>query len=274
MMSGVLYYLSNVDYNNYDIVHPEKKHHAIIQIKIERKMNSKIAYNNCTAFVISDTQAITAGHCVGITQSFIETQHKNILKESYDDEKKINDEIAKIAPQCFDPRCSFYLQQLQYSLSLLKVTRERFLKLRVDEFSVFNSRGEDTGIKAIAKFKRVAKDNKDRNRDHALLKGDFSNFEKLPIRIGFGVKPNDKLKSCGYAEGNYPPICIDFVPVRNSHFLYEGVGYMARGMSGGPVIDKYGIVVGINSRVGLNSVYIDPLIGILNFKQDRKKKTK
>ena len=109
-------------------------------------------------------------------------------------------------------------------------------------------------------------------RDHSILQGDFKDFEKLKLRQGFHIKPNDLLRNCGYAGGTKPPLCIDFIAISNFDFMYMGFGYMVKGMSGGPVIDEHGYVVGINSYVDRDRVFMNTLIGIFDYEYKRPKK--
>lgn len=182
--------------NDYDIEPPPKgKHHAIFQIIMTRK-NRK---GTCTAFAISDTRALTAGHCV--------------------------DKLYEV-------------------------------------YIVRNSYGQDTGVRAKAVYKKYGK------VDYAILTGNFRDFEKMPISSSFLVNPGDLYRSCGFAGGRTPPVCTDFKAVGSWDFFYGGLGYFSKGMSGGPIVDKHGFAVGIISHVSGQYVYMSPIIGILDFKQE------
>lgn len=188
--------LTGDDVTDYDIRQPPKgKHHAIFQIIGNRGGRGY----TCSAFAISDTQAITAGHCI--------------------------DELYK-------------------------------------QLIVRNSYGQDTGVRAKAVSKR------DNKRDYALLTGNFKDFEKFPITKDFVIRRGSHYRSCGFAGGKLPPICTDFTAVGSWNFYYGGMGYFVKGMSGGPLVDKNGFAVGIISHVSGQHVYVTPLVGILDFKQE------
>ena len=62
--------------NNYKIEHPTNgKHHGIILIVSENWQ--------CTAFVVSKTTAVTAGHCVKNTKRSVAKRRKRELKLSH-----------------------------------------------------------------------------------------------------------------------------------------------------------------------------------------------
>lgn len=263
-----LLYLVNGNYNTYDIQHPpEGKQHAIINI-LSTKQDGKNW--NCSAFVISDEIALTAGHCVQVDEMFKESfVYEEAMRQHKKEVAFIKAEIQKYVG-CMTIYCANALNNLGMRLENLMTLKEKVeAKARnVDLFIVRNIYGQDTGIRATALYK-----NRD-GRDHAILKGNFRDFQKIPVRKGFHVENGDKLRACGYAGSKTPPVCIDQYAVDNEGFLFRNFGYMVKGMSGGPVIDKYGFAVGINSKVGDGYVFMDTLVGIIDFKFERPEKEK
>lgn len=249
---SVLYF--NFDNSNsYDIVHPiGDKHHAIIQIIAETK-------HSCTAFVITENVALTAGHCVNISNSGLDEMIELSDKLISDLKKTLENLKGCKTFQCLNAIAvtRFQLQQEQEA---------RKTKLKADVFKVKNIYGEDTGIEAVAEFSDF------KERDYAVIIGDFKKFETLPLARGFDVRSGDLLRACGYAGSKNPPVCIDFTAISNYEFLYLGRGYLVKGMSGGPVINGNGEVVGINAKVKANTVIMSPIVGIFNRKFDRPKK--
>lgn len=103
--------------------------------------------------------------------------------------------------------------------------------------------------------------------DYALMTGDFSQFNKLPIvtdpREALALKgPVGQLITCGFPWGS-TDVCY---PTGQGHQYYDGIsiqGLLYPGMSGGPVIDRgIGAVVAVNSAVSNGSIIIMPLIGL------------
>lgn len=102
--------------------------------------------------------------------------------------------------------------------------------------------------------------------DWGLLKGDF---HKIPgahlVSRDLTIEP--KLAACGYPYGSHPLYCATVFPVVNDLFMVKCGGMVFPGMSGGPVFDKAGEVVGLNIQGygaddGGGSAYT-PTLGIL-----------
>lgn len=103
--------------------------------------------------------------------------------------------------------------------------------------------------------------------DYALMTGDFSQFNKLPIvtdpREALAVKgPVGDIITCGFPWGS-KDVC--YRTGRGGQY-FDGIaveGVLYPGMSGGPVIDRgIGAVVAVNSAVGNGHIVIMPLIGL------------
>lgn len=256
VIGSALYFVSNG--SDYSIKHPpEGKHHAIIQITIDREDDE----SSCTAFVVSDTQAITAGHCVDIDQIYMKTEHKDKLVE-IEKNLQIMREGMKKLEGCMTYACSMKYREIEMTMDTFLPEIKEFKEIKPDIFTVLNTYGEDTGIKATAVYKN------EEGRDYAFLKGDFKKFEKIPVRKDFYLKLGDLLRTCGYA-GGYNPICTDFIAAGSFGFMYGGEGYFVKGMSGGPAIDKYGFAVGVISAMPPQFALIDTLVGVFNFESKK-----
>jgi len=229
--------------NIYNISHPPvNKHSALIKIKRGRV--------SCSAFVISDTIAVTAAHCVEYDKTTLDNIRKNLPNFKMQ---------LKQLENCFPT-----LQCMKQKMQLINII-EKMKTIKADIFSVYNTYGEKIRIKIIAKYKN------NNNRDYALLKGNFKNFLKMPIQKDFTIKKEDKLRACGFAGSKTPPICTDFIASNTSTFMYAGRGYFVPGMSGGMIVNKYGVAVGIISAMDGSFAIIDTLIGIFNFEYKRPK---
>lgn len=180
------------------------------------------------------------------------------LKESSKIEKLANEALIKLEA-CNAYECLTMAAKIKQDLQNELAARKKLIEMSIDTFDVKDIFGKDTKIIAKAWDKNIEPD-----RDYGVLMGDFKNFEKLPVNLlSFNVMPSDTLRTCGYANGMAPPVCSNFVAAGNYNFQYTGVGYIVRGMSGGPVIDENGVVVGINTAVHENRVIIMPIMGII-----------
>lgn len=249
----------------YDIKVPTNGHHAVIQI-IDSNSGG-----TCSAFVIDDRHAFTAGHCMNIANNTMKYIQKDIEKiRSYMSQLQIIMIMHK--QQCSvesDERCALIFAQMSAVMQALNEKLKYLLSLKPTEYSVVNSEGFKTNIKAVASYKEYGR------RDFGVIEGDFRNFKKLPImRKGFTVKKGDLLRACGFPGGAVPAVCTDVVaesPYVLSYgdsveFSYRVVGLVVPGNSGGPVLDKDGVVIGVVSAGDKEFSYITPLMGL----QDRK----
>ena len=128
-------------------------------------------------------------------------------------------------------------------------------------FIVFNSKGKDTSIRVtVARALYGA--------DAAILYGDFSKFEKLELARGFKLEAGEALSACGYPGGFSSLECTDGKFVRTTFFEGLMTNYIAVGMSGGPVMTKGGLVVGVNVRTTAEGYSAFPvLFGKINMEK-------
>ncbi len=196
-------------------------------------------------------------------------KYKEIMEESSRMVREFRANLKRLEG-CNTVRCKRLHNMISAELKVELAARKKAKKIKVDVLKVNNIYGEDTKITASPVLKEV------RSRDYAILEGDFKKFDRLGIAQGFDIHRGDTLRSCGYAGAKTPPICTDFIAGGNYRFNYYGYGYLMKGMSGGPVINKYGLVVGINASVGNNEIFMSPIVGVFNryFKRPKPKPKK
>lgn len=251
--------------SDYKIEKPtNKKFHPIIQILgIQNKTEFhelNFPMGSCTAFVINDTTAVTAGHCLNITTHELEYRLLTIVKEAKLELMQLKAELFKVRKLCVGFQC--VVHEIEILGRILSIKRELAISkvAKADRFKVLTLDGSNTKIVATAQYANE-------RRDYGFVKGDFKKFNKLHIAPGFPVKPNNMLQSCGYAGLNSPPVCIDFIAIGKSTFDYAGLSMLVPGMSGGPVIDKDGRVVGINSSSPGKFAIMVPMLGVVQLKE-------
>lgn len=242
--------VSPIWYN--DLTPDNDKHHPIIRIQ-KKKIKPTDKNNVCSAFVINDTMALTAAHCMGLTLQQIDT----INKLSTIKEQKLLELITYLESTCKNgPLCLKQLEYAEYQLSRELKDREISLSVDPTEYYIKNIDGEDVGT-GVASYK-------DLKRDFGFIKGDFKNFNKVLIERGWTVQKGDMLKACGFYGGKIPPVCVDFQAVGSWNFQYRGYSMFEPGVSGGPVFNKYGNIVGIASQVMGGHALIEPILGVLS----------
>lgn len=102
--------------------------------------------------------------------------------------------------------------------------------------------------------------------DTALLKGDFSKFDRAAI-ITDAQAINERLQThkivmCGFAWGG-KLYCSGYKYTTTYFFQVMGLGYLYPGMSGGPVIDMdTGTILAVNTGVMNEQVVLSPIVSI------------
>ena len=236
---------------DYKIIAPVNgKYHAIIKISNQE--------GSCSAFVISNTLAMTAGHCATITESFIKYELPQKFRESDVRLIKLNAIIKDIKDNCGStPECILILHTIENQLLIELENRKQALLLKPDLYTVVDINGKETNVMAVATYKE------DR-RDYLFIRGNFSNFNKLKIKRTFEVKPGDILKACGFPGATIPAVCVDFEAVGSHDFQYNGYSMFEPGISGGALIDSDGEVVGIASNVLDEFARMEPVFGTVD----------
>ena len=104
--------------------------------------------------------------------------------------------------------------------------------------------------------------------DWGLIHGDFHRIPGAHL-ISTRMEVPAVVGACGFPQGSHIANCETLAPVINDGFLIKCAGHQLQpGMSGGPVFDGAGNVIGLNvqvydSREGGGSAY-SPTIGILS----------
>lgn len=244
---GIMVASNSNNISAYKIYKPlNGKYHPIIKV-----FNNKSGGGSCSAFVISDTIALTAGHCIRVDKYTRDLSIKTAKEELV----KLSAQL-KAATKDGNSRAAMMIQ-----LKIATINRNLDMILRspkytVDEFKVRTLKNKPVNIKVKARYKAS-------NRDFGMLKGDFSKFNKLKVETNFTIEPNDILKACGYPGLATSPKCVDFTAVGQHGFEYAGRSMLVPGMSGGPVINANGYVVGINAAARGTVSLITPTLGIL-----------
>lgn len=164
--------------------------------------------------------------------------------------------------------CSATVIDNNYALTAAHCLYTPRLYLSKGEISVFSDTGEDTNIKAKAAAINI-------EDDYALITGDFSTFQKLPVNLtDFSLFNQKVVISCGYPMDQKSLVCTNIHNVVPYGFKYAGYGQLVKGMSGGPVISvqllmgivPFASVVGVNSAVSgdvpVNAI-VAPIVGLL-----------
>lgn len=231
------------------------KHHAVIKILTENG-------GGCTAFVISNRKAITAGHCVEISKALLKEDKEGAIVNARIFIEKVVAEMNSVDCDTIESmpklQCLTIKKRMVREISSARKYIDKIKKNQPDTFRVFNSLGQEVKIKVLALDSELG------FRDFAVLSGDFSEFEKLPLASNFNVVPGELLRSCGYANLKTPAVCSNFIALGNSGFAYKGNGYFVKGMSGGPVVNSAGQVVGINVAVARDEVLMTPTVGLFD----------
>ena len=246
--------------STYEIIEPTNgKFHPIIRLG-----------EGCTGFVINDTTALTAGHCLDNTQYYVDNFLPKFLEESYEIEDNIRFAIKNIKDNCYShpltpPQvCDQYLLKSEKQLKDELDLREK--KSKVSTYKIFDINGVDTGISAIAYDKRDYWSNRKDRRDYGYIKGDFKKFNKVKVKLDHGVKFGDTLRVCGFPGTKVPAVCLDYRHIGSQGFDMKGHMMLVPGVSGSPVFNHNNEVVAI--AIGVNGEYglLTPLLGILNGK--------
>jgi len=236
-------------------VEKDDRIHPLINIqKILKSPSDKLTA--CSAFVVNNEYALTAAHCLGLTTMHIQQTIPKINKLSLMKEHRLLELITHLESSCSGGiLCSSQLKRAEYQLNRELQDRKKSLVIVADTYNITNINGTAVG-KVTAYYKDI-------RRDYGFLKGDFSKFKKVYLKKGWKVKKNDILRACGFYGSKLPPVCVDFKAVSSWGFQYKGYSMFVPGVSGGPVYNHEGYVVGIASKAVGNFAIIEPILGIM-----------
>lgn len=107
-----------------------------------------------------------------------------------------------------------------------------------------------------------------RTADYALIQGDFTAFERLPVIDAphlFFQGYSSRLFTCGYPYGSSEVCYPTGTEFRTEGHLVAVAGRLFPAMSGGPVINPIlGAIVAVNSANGYGFIVIAPTVGIFD----------
>jgi Trypsin-like peptidase domain len=128
-----------------------------------------------------------------------------------------------------------------------------------EAIKLFSETGVDTGVLAEATAYDV-------DLDMGLIRGDFHVFQPVATEFykdGFPRELGHSYYSLGFPLGQKMLASSSFVPEGMEYFMVKGQGHLIQGMSGGPVVNERGVVVGINSAVDSSHSIVAPIQGFL-----------
>jgi len=106
----------------------------------------------------------------------------------------------------------------------------------------------------------------DTRMDWGLIQGDFSAIPGAHVIYDhFELEP--QVLGCGYPHGTKAVVCQNLIPVVNDAFYVKCIGIVFPGMSGGPVFDAAGNVIGLDilgyPAEQQGGISFTPTVGIL-----------
>jgi len=156
--------------------------------------------------------------------------------------------------------CSGFVVSNQYAITAahcLVNERQTLIRKEMRVHTLNDNELDSIAVKAV--FVNITS-------DLGLIWGDFSQFAKLRIDTfpgAFFIAPGP-FRTCGFPYGG-SDLCTVFQPRGNYFNFIWGEGFLAPGMSGGPVLSlgENGVfAVGLNSSTMPNGVNVAPLISL------------
>lgn len=160
-----------------------------------------------------------------------------------------------------DSACSAVVIDDRYALTAAHCVTKSLNRIDVDKtFYVFDEDGRATLISAKPVALQLS-------RDVALLMGNFVDFAYAKVDF-MGLDPlevDDQLISCGFPSAQELVYCVKWRLKGAYDFRHVAQGVVIqRGCSGGPVFNKFGNVIGVNSAVFGEDFLIGPVVGVFH----------